>query len=186
MFTEPRLIRALCALCVFFLSIPLASAQTWKVGGESVPDSAWARSDGEFGAKLAFTDEPDDLFSSWEVASRGVAFSETSEAIRGAPIVGVIFFTGCGANERGNCEVTVTFTVQGPDGKPWGEAIEGELWVEKPQPGKGQLQLGVGNIGMIIEPPDRLGTYTVKAEIRDMVARKTMVLEKSFTASDVR
>lgn len=184
MFTELPMTKMLGALLACCFSMPLASAETWIEGGKAVPDSAWAKSDGDFGAELVFTDKPDDLFAAWETVGPGVAISETSEAVRGTPIVGVIFFSGCGANANGTCDVTVMFTAEGPDGKTWGEPLEGELWVNKPRPNKGQLQLGVDNMGVIIEPHDKLGTYKVRAEITDKVTNKKMVLERTFTAVD--
>lgn len=169
------------------LSILLATnalGGNWKVDGKPVPDTSWAKSDGDFGAELVFTDKPDELFAAWEKPGPAVQISETPVAVRGIPIVGVIFFAGCAADARGLCNATVRFTAKTPDGKPWGDPIDAELWVEKPGPEKGQMQLSVGNMGIIIDPDDPLGEYTVRAEILDKVSKKKMKLERTFTAAE--
>jgi hypothetical protein len=132
---------------------------------------------------LVFTDKPDELFAAWEKPGKAaVVISETPTAVRGVPIVGVVFFAGCGTNAKGKCDATVRFTAETPEGKPWGEPLESELWVDKPPPGKEQMQLSVGNMGIMIDPGDPLGVYRVKAVITDKVTKKKMVLERSFTA----
>ena len=160
----------------------LLLAAGWKEHGKPVPDTAWAKSDGDFGAMLVFTDKPDALFAAWEKSGPAVLMSATPDAVRGVPIVAVIFFSGCAADEHGQCQATVRFTAQGPDGKPYGQPLTGDLWVAKPPPGKDQMQLSAGNMGIVIEPADPLGIYTVKAEIADQVGKKTMILERTFTA----
>jgi|GEM_PF-1500591 len=165
-----------CALSVFLC------AGTWKLNGKPVPDSAWAKSDGAFGAELVFTDKPEELFAAWEKPGPAVLISEVGKAMRGKPIVGVIFFAGCAKNEQGNCDATVTFLILAPDGKHYGKPQSGELWTGKPPPEEGQMQLSVGNIGVVIEPNDALGSYTGVAEIRDNVSKKKMVLERKFEA----
>jgi len=76
------------------LVMPFVLGGTWKENGKPAPDTAWAKSDGDFGAQLVFTDEPDELFAAWEKPGPGVYYSQTPTATRGVPIVGVIFFTG--------------------------------------------------------------------------------------------
>ena len=172
------------ALCL--VAVPLLCAASWKQNGKPVPDSSWAKSDGEFGAQLVFTDKPDELFAAWEKPGPAVLISEATRAYRGGkPIVGVIFFAGCAHDERGTCNSTVHFTMTGPDGQSYGTPIDGELWVGKPSPGVGQMQLSFGNIGVVIEPHDKLGTYTVVADILDNVSKKKMKLERTFEAVEL-
>ena len=161
-------------------------AATWKENGKPVPDTSWAKSDGDFGAELVFTDKPDELFAAWEKPGPSVLISETPTAYRGTPIVGVVFFSGCAVDKSGNCNATVRFTAQTPDSKPWGKPLDAELWVGKPGPGKGYMQLSVGNMGIVIDSDDPLGVYSIRAEINDKVAKKKMVLERTFTASEAQ
>ena len=175
----------------FFILLSLAAASvcysgTWKQDGKPVPDTSWAKSDGDFGAQLVFTDKPDELFATWEKPGPVVVLSETPTAVRGGPpIVGVIFFTGCATNDRGNCELTVDFKVYRPDGKPW-TPQSGEMWVDRPAPPANHMQLSVGNIGLKVEPEDPLGEYRVQADILDKVTKKHMILERNFTAVESR
>src|SRR5688572_2855014 len=82
------------AVAIVLCSTLLCIAE-WRVNGKPVPDTSWARSSGDFGAQLVFTDKPDELFAAWEKSGPAVLLSETPKATRGAPIVAVIFFTGC-------------------------------------------------------------------------------------------
>ena len=154
----------------------------WRENGRVVPNTPWSKSENGFGATLVFTDKPDELLAALEKPSPGVHLSETSTAVRGMPIVGVIYFTGCVANAAGNCELVARFTTKTPEGKLWGDPIGAELWVNLPPPGKDQLQLSKGNLGLVIDPGDSLGVYKVKAEILDRVSKNRMVLERDFTA----
>jgi len=162
--------------------IPFLCAGSWKQDGKPVPDTSWAKSDGDFGAQLVFTDKPDELVAAWDKPGLAVAIKETVSVVRGKLIVGVIFFVGCARNDKGNCDAVVHFKISGPDGKPYGTPQGGEMWIGKPPPPEEQMQMGVGNIGVVIEPKDTLGTYAVVAEILDRVSKKKMVLERTFQA----
>ena len=175
--STPKARTILCCL----VSLSLCGG-AWMENGKPVADTAWAKSAGDFVAQLVFSDTPNDTFKKGDKPEPAALLSGTTKAMRGAPIVAVVYFAGCAPNAKGNCEATVRYTAQGPDGKPWSDPIEGELWVDKPPPGKGQMQLSVKNMGIVIEPTDALGVYKVRAEIDDKVAKKKMVLEKEFTA----
>jgi len=147
-----------------------------------MPDTSWAKSDGEFRAQLVFTDKPEEFFAAWAKPGLAAPIKDIASAVRGKPIVGVIFFAGCARNDKGNCDAVVHFKISGPDGKPYGTPQGGEMWIDKPPPPEEQMQLCVGNIAVVIEPKDTLGTYSVVAEILDRVSKKKMVLERTFQA----
>jgi hypothetical protein len=159
------------------------SAQS-RQDGQPVEREPWSQSDGKFGAQLVLTDKPQQLFEDWEKPARGVGISVADSVRRGVPIVAVVFFTGCGADAKGLAQTTVDFTAYRPDGKPYGEAFEGELWIDKPPPAQGQIQLGVSTMGIVLEPGDPLGVYTIQATIVDKVTGKKFVLEREFTGVD--
>jgi hypothetical protein len=169
-------------VAVMMLMLASSAAAQSKEDGKALRNKPWAKSDGDFGAMLFLTDKPDELFAAWEKPGAGVPFSSTAKAERGVPIVAVIFFTGCAADDKGPCQASVRFTAYQPDGKLYDEPVEGELWTDKPPPPKGQMQLSVGNMGFVLEPEDPLGVYKVKAKVVDNVAKKTLVLEREFTA----
>ncbi len=96
--------------------------------------------------------------------------------------MGVVFFTGCAANAAGNCELVGRFILTTPSGKPWGQPIDADIWVDLPPPTGNALQLSHRHLGLVIDPGDELGTYSARAELTDRVAKKKMVLEQQFTA----
>ena len=173
--------RLFTVVVMLLLSTGMVDAD-WKIDGKFVPDTEWARSAGDFGVQLVLTDKPEELFAAWEKPGPGVFYSETATAKRGIPIMAVIFFVGCLPNAKGVCDVTVRYEAYTPDGKSWGDPVDAELWVGKRPPGKDQMQLSVGNMGIVIDPDDPLGVYKVKATILDKVAKKTLIVERTFTA----
>ena len=158
------------------------TAAQWKQDRKQFDGERWSKADGDFGAQLFLTDKPDELFEAWEKPALGVAIHEAKTARRGVPIVAVVVFTGCAPNAKGLSQATVEFTAYRPDGKPYGDPSDCELWIDKPLPAKGQLQLSVGNMGIVIDPGDQLGVYKVRAKVVDKVAKKTLLLERDFTA----
>lgn len=168
-------------LCMLLLCAVPAVPQ-WHEDGEAVADKPWAKSDGEFAAMLAFTDDPEQLYESWEEPTPGVEWSRTSTAVRGVPIVGVVFFTGCAANPDGKCDLVGRFIITTPSSKPWGDPIDAGIWVDLPPPSGGNLQLSYQHMGLIVEPEDELGVYTARLELMDRVSTKKMLLEQEFTA----
>ena len=171
----------LIAIALVVASIAWSLGQ-WKEDGKVVPDRPWVKSAGEFGAKLVLTDKPEEFFAAWEKPGAVVSTSEANSTKRGQPIVAVVVFTGCAADKRGFCDATVRYTAFKPDGTAYGKPQDGELWSGKPAPPRDQLQLSVGNMGIVIEPQDPLGLYTVRAEVNDKIAKRKLELERTFTA----
>jgi len=168
-------------LAIAVLATLLTSAAVAADGKEPL-EKPWAKADGDFGVMLILTDKPDQLSADWEKPTEGVRISETQTASRGVPVATVVVFAGCAPDANGNCQATVQYTVYGPDGKPYGDPMEGELWIDKPPPAKGHIQLSMGGMGIVLEPEDPLGDYKVKAKVVDKVANKTILLEREFTA----
>ena len=163
-----------------FMTLAGAVCAQWLEDGKPVADTSWRKAWGKYGAMLDLTDKPDELFEAWEKPGAGVPVSTTDIAKRGEPIVGVVFFSGCAVNEAGLCDVEAIFQVFKPDGSPYGAEEKGELWSGKPPPTDGHLQLGVGAIGVRIEPEDPVGTYTVRAYLLDKVSRAEVELARTF------
>jgi len=168
-------------LAILLILSSSASAQ-WRENGKVVADTPWAKSDGDFGANLAFTDKPDELYAAWNKEGPGVQWSQTSTAVRGIPIVAVVLFTGCAADAAGKCALAGRYTTSTPSGKPYGDPIDAEIWVGLPPPPGKALQLSHNHMGLVIDPGDELGVYTVRLELTDRVAKKKMTLERQFTA----
>ena len=153
----------------------------WMENGKEVPDTAWARWNGDLGAQLVLTQRPNELFAAWEKSGPAVLLRQASRVMRGSPVVAATFFAGCARNNRGACDVAVRYSAYAPDGKLRSNADVGELCIGKPAPVKGQMQLRVGQMGVVIAPDDPLGVYTVRAEVVDRISGRALVLERTFT-----
>ena len=175
-------LRVLLAVCVI---VCVCCGGSWVEDGKPAPDNAWAKTDGELAAQLVLTTRPDELIAQWAKPGPVSLLNETARVVRGKPIVGLILFTGCAPDVQGTCTATLRFSTTGPDGRPYGKPRNGELWIGKAPPPRGQMRMGVGNIGVIIEPQDSLGSYTVVAEVLDKVSKKILVLRKTFEAVEV-
>lgn len=176
--------RGMLTVLALMALAPSSLTAQWNVNGERAPETTWQKADGEFGAMLQLTDKPEEFFKAWEKEGPGVLMSDTSVAKRGVPIVAVVLFAGCAPSDQGLCDSTVTYTVVRPDGKPDGEPQPGELWAGKRPPPKNELQLSIGNMGFVLTADEPLGTYVVRAEVHDLIAKKTLHLERTFEGVD--
>lgn len=164
--------------------VPFLCAGAWKQDGTTAPESSWAKWDGDFGAQLVLTDKPDEFFLARHKQGPVALLPDTGKAVRGRQLVAWILFTGCTPDEKKQCNVVVRFDITDPAGKPYGKPLLADLWLKRPPPAEGLMQLSPGNIGVVIEPQDALGTYALSARIVDKVSQKTMILERPFEAVD--
>jgi len=96
----------------------------WKENGKVVPDTTWAKSAGDFGAQVVFTDKPDELFAAWERPGPVALYSQTTTAKRGLPIGALIFFVHYAPDDHGQCNDRVSFSAFTPDDNRWRDAME--------------------------------------------------------------
>lgn len=113
-----------------------------------------------------------------------VPVSVTTTATRGRPVVIVIMFKGCAPNDRGWCDVLVDFAFLKPDGSAYGVQEGLELWVGKPPPAKGKIELGATHLGLVFEPEDPSGTYEIVALLHDKVSDVKLKLSKPLELKD--
>ena len=133
-------------------------------------------------ATLVVTEHGQELFESWEHPN-GKSFNVVPVKIakRGAFLSAVILFTDCAADTSGRCNVVVDITAYDPLGKVYGTLVEEELWKDKSAPEPGHTQLGVGYMGLMIEPSDPSGIYKVVAVARDLNDVSSATSEASFS-----
>ncbi len=168
-------------ITILSLAIIVTSANAqWFENGQPAKETPWTKSWGDYGATLLLTDKPNQLFSTWGKKKGGIQISTTKVAKRGQPVVGVIIFAGCSKDQNGLCNSTAIFQVFKPDGLPYGKEEPGELWIGKPPPSYGELQLSIGAIGFRIEPQDPNGIYTVRARLLDKISRDEVELKQTF------
>lgn len=182
-----RTSRLLIALS--FMSAALAwvggtAADVWYRDGEQVEDSESVNSEGDFGVQQWLTHDPDQLFADWNEPTEGVPLATTNRAVRGQVVSSVIVFTGCKADAKGNCDVIADVTIFDPAGKEYGSFDGMEIWVDKPEAPKPQLQLGVNDVRIVIDPEDPLGDYRIVVETTDRNAGITLRTVQAFTAAE--
>lgn len=177
--------RHIIPITTLLLAISANASGQWREIGNFAQDKPWSKTEGGFHATFVFTDSPNELLTAREKLAPRFHLKETSIAMRGVPISGIVYFTGCVPNAEGNCELFARFRIRTPEGKPWGPPIDADLWVESPPPGRGKLQLSHGNLGVVIDPEDMLGLYAVTVEIFDRVSKKNMILEQELTAGEM-
>ena len=97
----------------------------------------------------------------------------TQRAVRGEELRTLILFDGCRPAADGKCNVTGHFTYLAPDGSTYG-TIDSDIWDEAPNP-PGVL-VGLGPI-LVVDPPDPMGRWTLRAEIRDNVRGVTVTVQ---------
>jgi len=137
-------------------------------------------SNGDFGAKLLTTDDPDGFWREWNQPENPTV-STTSRVTQARPVYAIIVFHDCRAGADGKCKVTAHFDITDPDGKPYDEPRSATAWSEAPAPNH-NLQASLASIGFRLEPQDKLGRYEIKATLTDEVAGRRLTLRQSVSA----
>ena len=101
---------------------------------------------------------------------------------RGQPIDTFIAFRGCRADAQGRCNVTASFELRDPNGKPVAYPPL-EVWANRPQPAPGLIYMSRQSLGMTFTADDPLGAYVVRAAVTDHVAGITLHTQQVLTVS---
>ena len=174
------MMRSIWAILVALLAlVPTDAAGQWKVGGETLPDTAWRKHEGAFGAWLVVSSEPRALVREWDDPER-----TTPPVVREARFVIperefglVVLFTNCAAGPDGNCDVTVDYRILTPDREVAVERRGLTVWRAKP-PSADRLELGQCLWATSAEESDPVGTYFFQATVTDHVTKRQITLEK--------
>jgi hypothetical protein len=165
--------------------IPFAStftfAENWYSDGET-DQSANKGGVGDFGAMILMTMNADQALKNWLAPpSEGFHVSTDSVVDRNVPIEALIVFSGCKANEQGNCFTEVDYLIVAPDGSVYADFKNTELWKDKPEIPVGKFGLAVDRVIVSIEDNELLGEYEVKCTIRDLNTGLTFKITSKFT-----
>lgn len=152
--------------------------------GNPIPDEPQIKSVGDFGAQLILTDKAEENLERWNTPSEIVKFSTTEIIKKGQSITALVVFSGCGVNEKGNCNLIGRYRIYQPDGKVYADLPYQEIWVDKPVPPNRTLGLSVSYFKVIIEPHEQLGRYMVQAEVVDRIKNISLDLETTFEATE--
>ncbi|TCS34782.1 hypothetical protein [Reinekea marinisedimentorum] len=132
-------------------------------------------------ASVIVVDNGNELFRAWNSnPAEGISISPVQIASRGEFLSVIVLFSGCAANAEGNCNVTLDMVVLDPGGNIYGEFKGHELWINKPAPNAGQMQLGVDYMGIVVEPNDLPGNYSVLIKAHDMHTGQTATSKTAF------
>ncbi len=170
----------LALLAAAAIALPAPAGAQWFRDGARAPDQPWSKSEGNFGAMLLLSNEPDEFLDNWVQRTPGVRISTTRTARRGSPLAPFILFVGCMEDDQGGCHASFDIDVSKPDGTSLFRTPDLELWQRKPAPAEGTLGLSVGYAEIAVGDDDPLGRYLVRAEVRDEVAGITLTLEQGF------
>ena len=159
------------------LGLALGLIATASFAQTSDPSAA---QDGDFGAKLLVSDDPESFWAQW--AQPGVPqISTTDQIALGRPVEAIILFHDCAPAPDGNCNVTVHFEITGPDGQPYDKPHNAVAWEHPPAPGH-HLLASEASFGFRLEPKDKLGRYLFNATLTDKVSGKSLSLREMVTA----
>ncbi len=132
---------------------------------------------------LLITNDPDGFFEQWSKPPSPdykPHMSTVEKANRGDTVMAITLFAGCKTDELGNCDCEIDFKVLKPDGSLYSEHSNAELWIEKPGPPKGSLQVSHSNLGFEIEADDPIGEYVFEVTVRDNNALKELILKQQI------
>ncbi len=112
---------------------------------------------------------------------QAIAKLATNQVKRGEAMYAVLIFTNCKSDARGHCMVKSKITFTKPDGKATPLAPV-TLWNQK-APAAGALVLGDSQLRIGMESGDPLGVYRLKAEVEDIVTKRSVVVNTAFMAT---
>ena len=162
--------RLLLALLIALGAAP-ASAQNSEVF--DFPPGARAEQNGLVVAILT----SDNLDNFARVLRDGGRFDPavTRTAVRGRELKTLVLLQGCRAGPDDKCNVTGRFTYILPGGAVYGAIDDDDLWTEAPS-ADGTIQFALGP-SLVVDPPDPMGEWTLRAEIRDNVRGVTVTVQ---------
>lgn len=138
-----------------------------------------ASTDG-FWIQLVMTADAQRLLETWSRPAPVPHVSNATTIIRGQPIEALVFFSGCTADEHGQCVVTADYRFATPLGTTYGEFRDTEVWRDKPAFEHSRIGLAVDRAGMFADPHDPLGDYTVYVTVIDHVSKRSLRVSSTF------
>ena len=134
------------------------------------------------------TDQLNAFLDQWSkpgAHARPPASASAVSAKRGYTVWALVLFTGCMPDKSGRCHAQADFSVLRPDGSTYSANPSTEIW-RAPPPAKGELQLSTARLGIHVRKADPLGTYRVRAEVRDVEGHRRVALEQPLTVVDAK
>lgn len=142
------------------------------------PAAAKKATRNELGAQLVLTTDAATFVKAWNDAQGRQPELETTDSVaRGGSLSAMLIFNGCAADKTGKCDLVADFALVTPDGKTLPLAT-GTVWNDA-VPG-GRIQLGKRSATLRFDANDVAGHYTIKANLIDRNAKRTVSLSAPF------
>lgn len=135
----------------------------------------------KFEIRLLVTAEPAKVFRPAKGANGQPDLAEPVKVVpKGKEIAAVVFFQGCTADPAGKCNLEVDLKGVDPHGTTFQDNKNTKLWVNRPAPHAGVIQLGSAFMKLQFEASDPPGVYKVFAVAHDRVSGTESSSEASF------
>ena len=174
-------IKQVIVLCIL-LVLPLLSVAGWlDQSGNPLPDTDARKSIGKLGVNLLLTNKEKEAQNKSKAPSSGGNPDTIDKIKRNEFITALLLFSGCGVDEKGNCDLLVKYKILQPDGKVYADIPVQKAWAGKP-PADNDLQVSKAYIKIRIENKEPLGVYQVMADVVDKVSGESLSLLTKFEA----
>ncbi len=140
--------------------------------------------DGDFSAMLVVT-SVEDAKAFDTPGSEAKTLNDKPSAKRGEQVALNTIFSGMALSDTLSADVTYDMQVLDPEGKVYDKFAEKNLDALKGRV-PGRFRVFHGNLYPVLKfsPTDKLGKYTVKAEIRDNIGKKKVALTKTIELTE--
>ncbi|MCA1583205.1 MAG: hypothetical protein LC791_00040 [Acidobacteria bacterium] len=106
----------------------------------------------------------------WATSQPGAEFETVTEFRPGQPVIAQARVQGCDPGDSGRCQVTVQYTVYGPDGNVYRTAEARPAEMGKPAP----------SLHLTFADTDVVGLYRAVTIVRDATAKRMVRSERVF------
>jgi hypothetical protein len=143
--------------------------------------SSWKCEDDGLQLRLGITLYPQGLVRAFDAPERPAQpmLLETETIVPEQQFGVYVVFSGCAEDSDGNCNTTVVYEIELPDGTVAVRQDSLPVW-RLPAPAADMPQLSEGVWVTSADPMDPAGAHVVRATVTDHVAGKTMVLERTL------
>jgi hypothetical protein len=171
--------RIACAVLALVTSLFLAGCST-KAPARGGAAGFAEGSNKEFSASLFLIDDIDEFFAAVQAPEDPVKIPVANVASRGQSIAAFVAVSGCSANAAAVCDVSVDFEIRDAKGTLVGKEDAAPLWRDPPQPVPGKVLFGEVSVTVQLGVDAPLGTWEVRAVIREEVRKESLELRATF------
>lgn len=135
---------------------------------------------GTLAARLIMVDDVAAFWRTWR-GPPPPKVRETNTVTPFKPATAMLIFTGCKAGANGKCNVAVTYSIVGPDKRPYGKPLSGTAYSGPPAKGTA-LIASPAKLTMKIESNEKPGPYLITAVVTDRVSGSSVTLRRGVIA----